>query len=253
MYAYSQPTQLRNLGFNSVEKRRSGLDFRAAPPRAVKGLQVSAILGFKKAPPCTMEEVSRSEVGEVTKFFVEAFFVDGKECSPTARRSLETGQRNDMSSRYTDPRKEESVMLCMRDNETGEVMACVGLEAARFSGQDQTSPYMFVKDEDLQIRPVVANLAVGREGRRFGLAKKLMAECEAQCKEWGYDEILLFVESTNTRAKKLYGKLGYRRAWIKKDATAMKVTEDGYLTDEQVELWCMRKSLKPGLFGLLGM
>lgn len=46
---------------------------------------------------------------------------------------------------------------------------------------------------------------------------------------------------------------GYRRAWIKKDATAMKVTEDGYLTDEQVELWCMRKSLKPGLFGLLGM
>ncbi|CAN0414262.1 unnamed protein product, partial [Laminaria digitata] len=64
--------------------------------------------------------------------------------------------------------------------------------------------------EGVELRPILANLAVARAARRKGLAKRLVKRCEDEAKEWGYDEVLLLVEENNQRAKKLYQKLGYK-------------------------------------------
>ena len=95
-------------------------------------------------------------------------------------------------------------------------------------------------------RPVVSNLAVAPRARRRGLAAALMRACEAQAREWGYDECLLLVEAGNTRARRLYRKLGYKALPGGEEAGAptLKVA-DGVLSDVRVTNVAMRTSLAP--------
>eukprot|EP00958_Prasinococcus_capsulatus_P017458 scaffold1970_cov396-Prasinococcus_capsulatus_cf.AAC.37 len=55
--------------------------------------------------------------------------------------------------------------------------------------------------------PVVANVAVGRRARKRGYAKRMMALCEEQAREWGYERCYLVVEANNRPAQTLYRKL----------------------------------------------
>ena len=72
------------------------------------------------------------------------------------------------------------------------------------------------------------------------------------CREWGYDECLLLVESTNKRARRLYSKLGYTvlPGGDEIDAPTLKVV-DGAITDVRVRNVAMRRSLKPFPAGAL--
>jgi ribosomal protein S18 acetylase RimI-like enzyme len=91
------------------------------------------------------------------------------------------------------------------------VVGCVGAEVQTFKG---TVPLRRAEDDtkgEVVDRPVIANLATGLSARRKGLAKRLMAAAEEQCVEWGFDEAVLIVESSNTKALDLYKKV--RRVW----------------------------------------
>ena len=64
---------------------------------------------------------------------------------------------------------------------------------------------------------------------------------------------MLVVEGGNKAARKLYGKLGYREQW-KETVGALSVGADGRVeTGTEVTAVTMRKSLKGGLAGLLGL
>ncbi|KAK3258185.1 hypothetical protein CYMTET_32759 [Cymbomonas tetramitiformis] len=174
-------------------------------PRSVRLDTRCGLFSRNNTESYEMGEASRSDVARIANFFVDAFFLDRVEDAPSQlRKNLINGQLADLRRRYTG-RKSEAVLLCSRDVD-GDVVGCVGMEVATFDGREQIAEGAYTENE-LELRPVVANLAVGQEQRRQGLARELMEECEAVAREWGYEEILLFVEDQNGRAKKLYGKL----------------------------------------------
>mmetsp|Transcript_2614 Transcript_2614/g.2729 ORF Transcript_2614/g.2729 Transcript_2614/m.2729 type:complete len:230 (+) Transcript_2614:314-1003(+) len=57
--------------------------------------------------------------------------------------------------------------------------------------------------------PKIANLAVIPEARNLGIGRQLVDACVTQSREWGYDQVLLQVESDNKVARVFYKKLGF--------------------------------------------
>ncbi|MDJ0899895.1 MAG: GNAT family N-acetyltransferase [Xenococcus sp. MO_188.B8] len=58
--------------------------------------------------------------------------------------------------------------------------------------------------------PYISNLAVKKNYRRQGIAKKLLTQCEQVSRNWGYREIRLHVLADNHSAQKLYLGMGYK-------------------------------------------
>ena len=70
-----------------------------------------------------------------------------------------------------------------------------------------------------------------------------MRECEKEAKNNGFEECALIVESTNSKARSLYKKMGYRVAKTLKDQNALKMQSDGKARVVKVTTLLMRKSL----------
>jgi ribosomal protein S18 acetylase RimI-like enzyme len=58
--------------------------------------------------------------------------------------------------------------------------------------------------------PYIANLAVAKDYRRQGIARKLLLQCEKTVQEWGFSELSLHVLENNLAAQELYFQDGYR-------------------------------------------
>jgi GNAT superfamily N-acetyltransferase len=62
----------------------------------------------------------------------------------------------------------------------------------------------------LPLRPILTNLAVKRDVRKYGIGSKLLDQCEQHvAKGWKLDEIILEVEDYNTRALDFYANREY--------------------------------------------
>eukprot|EP00899_Mesostigma_viride_P008467 jgi/Mesvir1/17621/Mv08847-RA.1 len=213
--------------------------------------------GLLVSPP----EVARaSDYGRLAQFFAVEFFLDGDDNSlryaEQARFSADVA--SDLRARYSG---NQAAVLSCREASSGKVVGMVAVGAVPFRGAtallkqadvDATRGRGGKRGEDKATvkRPVVANLAVKKEYRRQGLARRLMLACEEICVDWGYGEIWLLVEAGNTRALKLYRKLGYRKVRDDRGASSFKVV-DGEIEEVSVTNVYMRKSLKGGLVGAL--
>lgn len=194
-------------------------------------------------------------------FFVEGFWARGTTTSalsltPSERARLEAVQTDDMRARYGETvgqRRLDSRFFVATD-EAGVIGGCVGVEMAlvlpqkgvvlsraaadglltnelnsmgarernsfrRKSAAELTSMLF----PEYQVYGLLANLAVGADARRSGLARKLCDAAEATAAEWDMPAIVLQVEEVNRPARALYGACGYTDIFVDNDASVVRV------------------------------
>lgn len=260
-------TRARAVTRNSFLRTREA---RAAAPRVPESGSRGRSQGGNGPPGRRKKglDVYEAELGDfqmVSNLLVEAFYTDTKDeennLSAMQRRGLERDQNLDLRARYGRATKEGKGLIRSAILVAGEVdgegserdLGCVALGTTPFVG-DQAQ--LSIRDlysysnragsnqqDDVELRPVVANLAVRPEARRRGIAKKLMSRCERVCAEWGYQEIWLLVEKDNPKARRLYRKLGYKERREEEDDSYKLV--EGKLRQVDVTNVYMRKSLRP--------
>ena len=138
----------------------------------------------------------------------------------------------------------EAALLLALDDTSDEYVGVCGV------GVEQLSPAAVsdrrargAEAELLRPRPLLSNLAVSPTYRRRGIAKRLCRAAEATASSWGYSELLIKVEADNTRARKLYRKLGYRT--VGEDPNAERpVAAGGRLRFVPATTIAMRKDLR---------
>ena len=206
------------------------------------------------APPPTtaafkpMERARGQDYAGAAACFVDAFFLrrggGGDRITKGELSYLLGAQKKDLVKRYN--QKSRGALFVIKDEETNEVVGCVGAETQRFVGFLPARRAASDAGVVAADRPVVANLAVASSARRKGLAKALMRAIEEEAKDWGFEETVLVVEASNKQATSLYRKLGYKAVGVESDAPNLRVDENGKVVEAKVKAVTMRKSLKGG-------
>ena len=182
---------------------------------------------------------------------------ESQSLSPAQRSSLERRQCAEFLKRYRfsdgdglnvfdsmgNPRMACSLVVATERGEGGDVVGCAGVEVSTI---DDSSDKRSKRIENV---PVMSNLAVGKTFRRKGVAVKLVKRVEEIVgpKGWGYGELWLLVETANSRALRLYKKLGYKVVWEDDSARSLVPMANGGLASRPTTVKVMRKTL-PGNF-----
>ena len=249
----------RSLRASSL-RGRSVPGTRLRSERGASGTGTSGTRGARRrgAPSTTaafkpMERARGQDYAGAAACFVDAFFLrrdgGGDRITKGELSYLLGAQKKDLVKRYN--KKRLGAMFVIKDEDTGEVVGCVGAEVQRFVGAVPARRAESDAGAAAADRPVVANLAVASSARRKGLAKALMRAIEEETKSWGFEETVLVVEASNARATSLYRKLGYRPIATERGAPNLIVDENGKVVEAKVKAVTMRKSLKEGMVGTI--
>lgn len=152
----------------------------------------------------------------------------------------------DLSDRYSSRNRAENTLIVAEDTGDGGIVGSVGIEVSRLTrsalNQEQASADEWI--ESAEMRPLLSNLAVLRDYRRQGIAKRLCRDAEAAAKSWGYTEMMLKVEKGNRKALNLYRSLGYRVVATDRNAEKPVVSAAGGLRYVKTVNIAMRKDLR---------
>lgn len=106
----------------------------------------------------------------------------------------------------------QRALLVAKDFSTGKITGCVGCEVMAFNqatGEQLDEKSARFVDSKIEL-PVLSDLAVDPAFRGKGIARQLVETLEAQVGTWGYKDVVLLVEATNTNAIGVYDHLGYK-------------------------------------------
>mmetsp|Transcript_26873 Transcript_26873/g.60099 ORF Transcript_26873/g.60099 Transcript_26873/m.60099 type:complete len:269 (+) Transcript_26873:169-975(+) len=220
-----------------------------------------------------------TDFGPSSKFFVDNFWAPQLSSdvafTDKARMLLLLAQNGDFETRYGDTvgKRRLAAKLLAKRGDSGELSGLVTVEMTlisrlekepksggekilgdaiskmgpkqrrAFKGYSTGQLVTEILPDDIDLVPMLSNLAVDLSRRRGGVGLEMCLAAEETSREWGFQDIWLQVEKVNLPAKRLYEeKLGYKVEW-ENEQPALRIAPDGTFTEVLVPMLTMSKSL----------
>ena len=165
--------------------------------------------GFlQPSPPVILRS---AESGDVPLYRTASVLIAESILSPEGPSDLAilaAALQRDLEQRFTRRNRNENELI-FAQGEDGTLAGCIGIDVQRLSQIAQTEQQLGRSSPELDDRALLSSLAVSQSYRRRGIGQKLCKRAEDAARSWGCTEVLLKVESTNSKARSLCKCLAY--------------------------------------------
>ena len=167
--------------------------------------------GKKATGEITIRRGDDNDIRRVADFLAGAMYED---LPRGQKRELSELENIDLRKRYGEILgKDKLPKAFFVAEQDGEIIGSAGIDGQIYSEKSKKfrmlrkneSILPFIQKDSVDVVALVlANLAIRRDMRKKGLARKLVTACVDQTKEFQFDELYLLVDSRNTPAQNLY-------------------------------------------------